>query len=180
MKKVHEILHFVRLETIAKRWHARTTIINLLLDLLLAPPLADGTQVRPKISPLAVDTVTVLTPSLMKESGTEIFTPLRGLDDMGQRLLQAVNDNHRQQQRADSPKEMFRCIPVSWNSGEHFSVSGRRLGFLHVWSRLHTRALACIVQVGLSSSKADPSMPFIALLHGTHCSPTEFSSLFSH
>jgi hypothetical protein len=42
VKEVHEIFDFVGLENISEGGHGGTTLVNLMLDFLLAQALADG------------------------------------------------------------------------------------------------------------------------------------------
>jgi hypothetical protein len=91
MEKVHQIFDFGRLENISERRHRCAAIVNLMLDFLLAEPLADGAQIRSKIPTSAIYAMAMLTTFLMKERGSRLFAFARvGANNRSRRLRRAA------------------------------------------------------------------------------------------
>ncbi len=74
MKKIYEIFDLVRLKSISKRRHGSTAIINLMLNLFSLQTFADGTQIRPKLPPVTIDAMTMLTSFFVEEDGSGFLT----------------------------------------------------------------------------------------------------------
>jgi hypothetical protein len=95
MEKVHQIFDFVRLENISERRHRCAAIVNLMLDFLLAEPLANGAQIRPKIPTSAIYAMAMLTTFLMKERGSRLFAFVRvGVNNRNRRLRHAKRQSY--------------------------------------------------------------------------------------
>ena len=74
MKKVHQILDLVGLENVPEGGHGSAAMLNLMLDLLLFPALADGAQVWSEFPTAAIYAVAMFTSLFMKESGSGVLT----------------------------------------------------------------------------------------------------------
>jgi hypothetical protein len=74
MQEVDEIVDFVQLENVSEGGHRCTTIMNLMLDFLLAQAFTDGAQIRSKVSSPAIDAMAVLTSLFMKERSSRLLT----------------------------------------------------------------------------------------------------------
>jgi hypothetical protein len=66
MKEIHEIFDFVGLENVSEGGHGSTTIVDLMLDFLLAQAFSDGAQIWPKISATPIWAVAMLTSLFVK------------------------------------------------------------------------------------------------------------------
>jgi hypothetical protein len=73
VKEVNEIFDLIGLENISEGGHRRATLVNLMLDFLLAEAFADGAQIRPEFSASAVRTMAMLAPLFVKERGSSLL-----------------------------------------------------------------------------------------------------------
>jgi hypothetical protein len=73
VKEVNEIFDLVGLENISEGGHRRATLVNLMVDFLLAEASADGAQIWPEFPASAIYTMAMLTPLFVKERGSGLL-----------------------------------------------------------------------------------------------------------
>jgi hypothetical protein len=73
MKEVNEIFDLIGLENISEGGHGCATLVNLMLDFLVAEAFADGAQIWPEFSAAAVWAVAVLAALFVKERGSGLL-----------------------------------------------------------------------------------------------------------
>jgi hypothetical protein len=73
VKEVNEIFDLVGLENISEGGHRRATLVNLMLDFLLAEASADSAQIWPEFPASAIYAMAMLTPLFVKERGSGLL-----------------------------------------------------------------------------------------------------------
>jgi hypothetical protein len=121
VQKVHQIFDLVRLKNISESRHSRTTIVDLVFDLLLLQTFSNSAQIRPKISTTAIDTVAVLTPLLVKERCTGLFTVARrGMDNLKRRFPRNTEKTRDKNTQAKSNQNSHRQFVMPFQRGMSF------------------------------------------------------------
>jgi hypothetical protein len=132
VQKVHQVLDLVLLKNISESRHGRTTIVDLVFDLLLLQALANSAQIRPKISTTAIDAVAVLAPLLVKERCTSLFTVARrSVDNLKRRLARNTEKTRDKNTQAKSNQDSRRQFVMPFQRGR---------GFLAIHCRQHVLA----------------------------------------
>jgi hypothetical protein len=73
VKEVDQIFDLVRLENVAESGHSGAAVVDLMLDFFFVQAFADGAEIRPKISAVAIYAMAMLTTLFMKECGSSVL-----------------------------------------------------------------------------------------------------------
>jgi hypothetical protein len=73
VKEVNEVFDLVRLQNVSEGGHRRATLVNLMLDFLLAQAFADSAQIWSEFPASAVWAMAMLASLFVKERGSGLL-----------------------------------------------------------------------------------------------------------